>query len=159
MNDLQKKFLRLAVIEQLTYDQIETILSINRKTFSSWWNEFKEERLRLVEIRDLWKKKCPEINFDEFADWYNKATKKCFYCKIRPDEIDDLWKKYPKLTERNRGRKLEIERLKPESPYSDISNLVFSCYWCNNAKTDTFTAIEFKRVGDVFQEIWKKRLG
>jgi hypothetical protein len=42
--------------------------------------------------------------------------------------------------------------------YDDLDNLVFACYWCNNAKTDTFTFEEFKQVGEVFRNIWQKRL-
>jgi len=63
-----------------------------------------------------------------------------------------------KLTTRKRGRDLEIERLKPKLNYDVIENLVFCCYWCNNAKTDTFTVKEFEEVGRVIKNIWKERL-
>ncbi len=40
-------------------------------------------------------------------------------------------------------------------PYDQLNNVVLACYWCNNAKTDTFTYEEFKEVGKVFANIWK----
>ena len=57
-----------------------------------------------------------------------------------------------------RGRKLELDRKQPELEYKDFDNIVFACYWCNNTKTDIFTEEEFKKVGEVFNEIWKDRL-
>lgn len=158
MTETQKEFLKLAVIEKLKYDEIAVKLGIERKNFAPWWDELKTERERLTEIRDKWQVKCPEIDFETFKNWYEKADKKCFYCNITEREIQGLWEKYPDLTKRNRGRKLEIERLEPNKSYRETSNLVFSCYWCNNAKTDTFTKDEFIEVGKVISKIWKERL-
>ncbi len=158
MTENQSKFLRLSVIKGKTYDEIEQILGIERKIFSPWWNEFKDEREQLALIRDKWKLKCPEIDFEIFENWYLRAERKCFYCDITEVEISELWKKWPELTKRNRGRNLEIERLEPNKEYSETQNLVFSCYWCNNAKTDTFTQYEFKEIGKIIKNIWKERL-
>lgn len=33
-----------------------------------------------------------------------------------------------------------------------------ACYWCNNAKTDEFTAEEFKEIGKEIRKIWDVRL-
>jgi 5-methylcytosine-specific restriction endonuclease McrA len=158
MTEKQKEFLYLAVIKKLTYDEIQIKLGIDRSIFSPWWNELKEKREYLVQIRDLWHKKCPQIEFFDFKEWYESKERKCFYCNITEPEIEKLWEKYPDLTKRKRGKKLEIERLEPNLPYSITSNLVFSCYWCNNAKTDTFTKNEFSEIGKVIEQIWKKRL-
>ena len=57
-----------------------------------------------------------------------------------------------------RGRTLEIERLLPNQPYDDLNNLVYCCYWCNNAKTDEFTAEEFQLIAQVLKIIWSNRL-
>ncbi len=158
MTETQREFLRLAVIEKLKYDKIAEKLGLDREIFAPWWDELKTERESLVEIRDKWQTKCPELDFEKFKNWYENADKKCFYCKITEQEIQTLWEKYTDLTKRNRGRKLEIERLEPNQPYGVISNLVFSCYWCNNAKTDTFTKEEFIEIGKVIENIWKNRL-
>lgn len=158
MTDKQTEFLRLAVVQGKKYDEIQEILEINRTEFASWWDELKTERETLTIIRDKWKAKCPELDFEIFENWFTNAERKCFYCEITEAEIEQLWKKYPEITKRNRGKSLEIERLEPNKEYSEIQNLVFSCYWCNNAKTDTFTKEEFKKVGTVIQNIWKERL-
>ncbi|GHV89505.1 hypothetical protein AGMMS50268_00080 [Spirochaetia bacterium] len=57
-----------------------------------------------------------------------------------------------------RGRYLEIERKDPERSYDDFDNLTLACYWCNNAKTDTFTHEEFIIIGKAIAQIWKNRL-
>jgi hypothetical protein len=57
-----------------------------------------------------------------------------------------------------RGKSLEIDRKQAELPYSNIQNLVLACYWCNNAKTDTFTEQEFQQLGQVIKRIWVNRL-
>jgi hypothetical protein len=33
-----------------------------------------------------------------------------------------------------------------------------ACYWCNNAKTDEFTAEEFEHIGIAIGELFKERL-
>lgn len=158
MNDKQEQFLNLAVIQKLSYDQIAVQLSIERKEFAPWWNELRVERERLTEIRNKWQIKCKDIDFIDFELWHSRTPKKCHYCNITEDELAELWARHPNLTKRKRGKKLEIERLEPNEPYSNTKNLVFSCYWCNNAKTDTFTKDEFLKVGEVIEQIWKERL-
>ncbi|WP_018109419.1 hypothetical protein [Bacteroides propionicifaciens] len=164
--DLKVRFLRLAIIEQKKYDEIGEILKITKKDISRYWEDLKEEREHLSNIRKIWKVKYnnPETTetFWDFKKWYDSVERKCYYCGITETEIEQLWKKEQTknkaLTERNRGKKLEIERLSPKEPYHKIDNLVLSCYWCNNAKTDTFTAEEFKEIGETIGKIWKKRL-
>ncbi len=51
--NIKEKFLQLAVVKQMKYEDIEEELGILRAEFSPWWNELKEERLVLTEIRDL----------------------------------------------------------------------------------------------------------
>lgn len=154
----QQKFLHLAVVKCIPYSEIEQELGISRKIFSPWWNELREQRLELTKIRTMWMSKCPELSYEDFAHWYQNVDKNCFYCGLTEAEMQILWTKEPALTKRTRGRVLEIDRVGPNKDYNDFTNLVFACYWCNNAKTDTFTGEEFKKVGKVFSEIWRERL-
>ena len=154
----QRLFLQYAFIERKRYDEVAALLQLPRNEFKGWWEELKEERERLKPMRDLWIKKCGDISYDEFEAAYLKTKPHCHYCGITTEQMDQLWKKDPKLTKRGRGRKLELERLEPNEKYSNLGNLVFSCYWCNNAKTDTFTEEEFKKVGAVIKGIWEERL-
>ena len=146
------------MIDQLLYSEIEIKLGLPKEVFAPWWFELKEEREYLSMIRKKWRIKCPEIDFQDFKEWFENAAKKCHYCGITENEIMVLMTKYPNLTKRNRGKKLEIERKEPDKPYSITKNLVFSCYWCNNAKTDTFTEDEFLLIGSKIREIWQARL-
>jgi len=160
--ELHENYLKLAVVEQKKFDEIAQILQIDRKQVSELWGELKETREKLSELRKIWKSKFKETinteSFWKFKEWYEKSERKCFYCGITEKQISKLFKKGELYTKRNRGRKLEIERLSPNEPYENLENLVFSCYWCNNAKTDTFTSEEFKNIGKEIGKIWEKRL-
>jgi len=161
MTDLEFKYLKLAVIEQIKFDEISKILGIDRIEVSKLWEELKEQREYFSELRKIWKSKFKNTettkSFWEFKKWHEKTEKKCYYCGITENQINVLFKRKKLYTKRNRGRKLEIERLLPNEPYDNLKNLVFSCYWCNNAKTDTFTVEEFKEIARGINAVWRSR--
>jgi hypothetical protein len=157
MTEQQAEFLKLAVIEQKTYEEIGITLNVPRSELSKWWEELKTEREALALLRDVWKRKFTEMDFWHFKQCMETTPNKCHYCDITEEQIDAMWQKYPELTKRTRGRKLEIDRKKPNEAYDNKENLVLCCYWCNNAKTDTFTEEEFLKVGQVINQIWQKR--
>jgi 5-methylcytosine-specific restriction endonuclease McrA len=107
-----------------------------------------------------------EINLNSeqlylFFQWWENTPKICHYCSLPQEQLDEIHnqpghinKRYPK-----RGKSLEIDRKQSQLPYNNIDNLVFACYWCNNAKTDTFTEEEFLRIGVIMKSIWEERLG
>jgi hypothetical protein len=37
-------------------------------------------------------------------------------------------------------------------------NLALCCYWCNNAKSDEFSAEEFQPVAEALGQVWRQRL-
>jgi|TARA_B110001469_G_C9427678_1_gene217589 hypothetical protein len=156
----EQKFIQLKVIEQKKYSDIEKEMGVNRAQLTKWWHELKDVREPLSIIRKIWKKKCNKIDFWEFHEWYIKPERKCHYCGINEEQIKYLIEEGRIVTTRlsTRGRTLEIERLEPKKPYDEINNLVYSCYWCNNAKTDEFTEEEFKLIGKQIEYIWKARL-
>lgn len=95
----------------------------------------------------------------DLFQWYVRTPKICEYCGLPENKLEELHnipkhinKRYPK-----RGSTLEIDRMESELSYTIINNLVLACYWCNNAKTDTFTSAEFSKIGIVIKEIWKER--
>ena len=117
-------------------------------------NEVMEKR-----VKTLWERKKKDgmdITFEKFKKWYMSRDQKCCYCGITEEKIKQLMGS-GRLTKRNRGKTLELERKNPDKGYDDLNNLALACYWCNNAKTDTFTAEEFKLVGKAFGKIWKSR--
>lgn len=153
----QEKFLQLKVVEQMKYADIEKKMGVNRAQLTEWWRELKDYREPLIEIRNIWKKKCPQLDFWEFHNWFTKTKRKCHYCGIDEQQITKLISRGKIKTKRlkTRGKKLEIERLKPNESYDVLSNLVYSCYWCNNAKTDEFSEKEFEPIGKCIGSIWK----
>lgn len=114
----------------------------------------------ILRLKTIWRTKKFTETFDEFIIHYNRIPKSCHYCDITETEINTLLSNNLLYTKRlrTRGRKLEFDRKSPDVPYSNIDNIVLSCYWCNNAKTDTFTEIEFKKIGKSIKEIWRQKL-
>ncbi|GHV17311.1 hypothetical protein FACS189493_4710 [Spirochaetia bacterium] len=118
----------------------------------------RQERLKRLYYNKKHEKKITRP-FEELYEWYEQQEKKCCYCGITEAEISQLFDaghliaKHP-----TRGRHLEIDRKKAERYYDDFDNLTLACYWCNNAKTDTFTYEEFMGIGKAIAQIWKTRL-
>ncbi|MCT7520932.1 hypothetical protein [Aliarcobacter cryaerophilus] len=101
------------------------------------------------------------LKLDEFEKWYGVDSKdrQCEYCLIRESEIKNLINQGKIYTKRltTRGRTMEVDRKDPKGHYQ-INNLVMSCYWCNNAKTDEFSYAETIQKKGKAYSIWKKRL-
>jgi hypothetical protein len=161
MTEQQEQFLNLCIVEQMKFKEIAVKLDVPNSTISSWYEELKEERKAIATIRNLYSRKKIEMPFSDFYKWYLSHERKCFYCEITEAEIKELIECGKLNTKRlvTRGRKLEIDRKQPDLDYDNFENLAFACYWCNNAKTDTFTDEEFLKVGKVFKEIWNQRMG
>lgn len=97
-------------------------------------------------------------NFEEFSRWYDKALKKCSYCGIEEEVLQELIvtgkltsKRFPingiPQRGKSRGLCLEIDRIDPNKNYS-LDNITLCCYFCNNDKSDVFTGKDYK---DFFQ--------
>lgn len=105
------------------------------------------------------KKGLRSITFDIFRQWYLDQGEKCVYCGLTTEESLILFNKYPLSTRGGkRGRRLELDRKNPHLSYSNLSNLVLACYWCNNAKTNYFEFDEFKCIGSAIGKINQARL-
>jgi hypothetical protein len=94
----------------------------------------------------------------------NESSNSCAYCGVSQKQIkkiDDFLKENKisdyGLTIRERGKKLEIDQLNPKMGYVK-NNIALSCYWCNNAKTDTFSPKEFKPIARGINQIWNQKL-
>ena len=105
------------------------------------------------------------ITFDQFQEWFNEDdfNRGCFYCGITNDRSYQLYQ-MQRLGERpdatrggKRGKRLELDRCDPNQPYDNLENIVWCCYWCNNAKSNFFTQNEFapiaRAIGEVLRNI------
>lgn len=160
MTDLQKEFLRLHVICGEKYAAIETKLDVPQSTLTRWYEELRPERERVAKIRKVWTAKKFTPVFEDFYNWHEALERKCHYCGITEAKIATLLESGRLYTKRiaTRGRKLEYDRKEPDESYVNIDNIVLCCYWCNNAKTDTFTHDEFLEVGKAIKAVWKQRI-
>ena len=160
MTDPQKEFLHRHLVEGELYQTIINQMGVTRQELSLWYEELKPQRDIIASIRALWLRKQQTGNFPAFYAWYIAQKRICTYCGISEDEIKRLLEAKLLTTKRlaTRGRRLELDRRQPEAAYDDLENLTLACYWCNNAKTDTFTDKEFAEVGQAFAKIWQQRL-
>jgi hypothetical protein len=104
--------------------------------------------------------------FEQFNSWFDIQVfnKGCYYCGITNEQsfhIYQLQRKglRPDATRGGkRGKRLEIDRKDPFEIYDNLSNIVWCCYWCNNAKSNFFTELEFtpvaKEIGFALSRIY-----
>ena len=92
--------------------------------------------------------------FEEFKELFDQD--KCGYCDIQESDIARLTQMGKIYKKHHRGSSLEIDRRKPNDEYTK-DNCVRCCYWCNNAKTDEFSEIEFVSIAEKIREVWGRR--
>jgi 5-methylcytosine-specific restriction endonuclease McrA len=94
----------------------------------------------------------------QFVEFFRSADH-CYYCKITLAQLKELSERKLIKTKRKyiKGKSLEIDKKDPNGFY-EIENMVLCCYWCNNAKTDEYTAEEFLEVSRGVKSVWDKRL-
>lgn len=102
---------------------------------------------------EFFKENFPE---EKFVDRLNETE--CYYCGLTLERIDELVEKDMKFSKHDtRGWSLEIDRFDSNDEYR-YETTVSCCYFCNNSKSDEFTPEEFKKVGEVYKQIWEDRL-
>lgn len=158
LEKLELDFIETVYIKLKTFKQASELLMVDinkirqlNKALDSTWRP-------ITKIRNKWKAKKVEGNFWDFYNWIKTTEECCHYCRVTQTELDKLHKIGIVNKRTKRGRTLEIDRKMPNEQYTNISNLAYSCYWCNNAKTDTFTEEEFKTIGKAISVVWKQRL-
>lgn len=138
-----KHFLVPGLTNDAIYEQLDTL----HKTHKDFIAEFRQDYIKIQ-----FPKIFPKPVFDDLL-----KTDNCAYCTITLNEINQL-AELKQLHKKNyRGWTLEIDRLDSNLEYKK-ENCVMACYWCNNAKTDEFTAEEFMSIGSEIRKIWNNRL-
>lgn len=160
MENKQKEFIWLVYGEKRKYADVSLLLGVPRKQLTIWSKELENEWRPISQAMKIYNQKKITVSPKEFYDHFRKMelNRCCEYCGVTEKELEELEKLKP-LTKRKRGKLLELDRKEPNTDYNNLKNLVFACYWCNNAKTDTFSHEEFLKVGKTISSIWKERLG
>ncbi len=94
-------------------------------------------------------------SFEDFERWFSieNFNKGCVYCGTTNEQSLKLYKAQREGLRMDgtrggkRGKRLEIDRRDPNLPYDNLDNLVWCCYWCNNAKSNFFSEEEFRPIG------------
>ncbi len=123
------------------------------------YKSFLNTKIKLLN-KDGKQRNLTSIRLYDLYQWWENTPKVCYYCSLPEFKLIELHnipghinKRYPQ-----RGQSLEIDRKKSGLSYDNVDNLVLACYWCNNAKTDTFTEDEFLKIGKEIKIIWEQRL-
>lgn len=131
---------------------------MNRDDLKIIFNQKKQKIERKINKNGVVKEKLIAgfylTSFDQFYNWFNKENfeKGCFYCGTTNETSEKLYKIQldgirPDATRGGkRGKRLELDRVNPSLPYDELNNIVWCCYWCNNAKSNFFTEDEFKPI-------------
>ena len=148
--------------EPMKFADIMEKMNITKDIVNKLYESTKQRREETKNKRAIWLKKFP-TNHMSFGDFLNKygdtENAKCYYCGITEKQLNQAIEQGVIGTKRSgRGPSLEMDRKDPNQPYSNTNNIVFACYWCNNAKTDTFTEDESKIMGETIKKIWNTRL-
>jgi 5-methylcytosine-specific restriction endonuclease McrA len=158
LSSQEQEFIHNVYILLKTHQQTADELGIDISEIKRFNKELDSTWRPITKIRYVWKVKKIGGNFWDFYDWHQTSEKACHYCGITQEQLDLLHQNKKVYTKRNRGRLLEIDRKIADQEYNNLKNLTFCCYWCNNAKTDTFSEEEFKIIGQAIASVWKKRL-
>jgi len=165
----EQEFINLVYIQLKSFQEASEKLNIGYKDVQKLNSDLSEVWRPITKIRDKWRTKenrdyqeSPDKyikgDFWDFYNWIKTTEDCCHYCGVTQIELDQLHKIGIINFRPTRGKTFEIDRKDPKKPYGDLSNLTYACYWCNNAKTDTFTEEEFMLIGKAISSVWKKRL-
>ena len=124
---------------------------MNKEELKNFYNQ-KKYSLKL-------EKGFKEKSFEDFYNWFNEDNfnKGCNYCGTTNDKSMQLFLLRPQATRGGkRGKRLELDRINPHESYDNLNNLVWCCYWCNNAKTNFFTDKEFRPIGKAIGDALSK---
>ena len=108
------------------------------------------------------KGKIGNMDFTTFRNRYISSANSCHYCGLTAEESQQIVrmgkltsKRFPQSGKHGRGTSrgmwLEVDRYDPKGKY-EIGNIVPSCYFCNNDKSDVFH-------GDDYIKFMKDRIG
>lgn len=92
----------------------------------------------------------------DFIKWCIGKDQECCYCHCTKEQLDKFYDLTNSKRYGTRGKTLEIER-REDKEYSE-DNCDFSCYWCNNAKSDIFSPEEFQRIGNAIGEVIREKV-
>jgi hypothetical protein len=124
------------------------------------WEEKHKKQIKLHK-KNFFEKFEKILNRNTFIKKFgeDKLDRCCNYCDVHESQIDLLKENDYIYTKRSycKGQTMEVDQKDAYKGYN-IENIVFCCYWCNNAKTDEFTFEEFMPIANEIKKIWQKRL-
>jgi hypothetical protein len=160
LDNYSKRSQRVACQIKKLFDDMKEVRKYN-KTQKQWNEEYlKPANKHLFKhFKDLFEKELPLQIFKEDIFGADSNNRSCGYCSINESEITELIANSAIYTKRiySRGKTMEIDQIDAFAGYSR-SNIILSCYWCNNAKTDEFSYSDFLPIAESIKKVWSSRL-
>lgn len=94
------------------------------------------------------------MTLTEFASWMKGRARRCEYCHIHEEQLVLLGMKTQVGLPLQR---LGVDRVNDKEGYT-TKNIVWCCFGCNKAKSNTFTHQEMLKVGESVRVVWEARL-
>ncbi len=159
LNLIQQNFIDIVYVQKKTFAEASLLMNEKKEVIRQLNKDLQSYWRPITKSYNKWRVKEIGGSFWDFNYWYITTDPSCHYCGITQENLTLLHTLGLVDNKRTtRGKTLEIDRKVPNERYNNLQNLTYSCYWCNNAKTDTFTEEEFMIVGEAISKIWKKRL-
>lgn len=125
---------------------------------------FKDKRKRIDGRTGKIKQGFEYANIEDFEKWFAQSNfdKGCYYCGTTNQQCEQMFNmqrngnRHDATRGGKRGKRLELDRKNPELPYDQLDNIVWCCYWCNNAKSNFFTETEFAPIAKAIGEALSK---
>lgn len=166
----EEEFYKQKIFNRIGINQLKSQFPNLKKIISGWYQSDRYNKIQ--NFKSFLKSKLKQIAEEGeinnltpdqlylIFQWWDRTPKVCEYCSLTETALEELRCKPGHINKRypQRGKSLEIDRKQSNLPYSVIENLSLACYWCNNAKTDTFTEDEFRPIGQAIKLIWENRL-
>ena len=109
LNKQQQDFINSVYILFNSYEKTAELLNVD-KTISELNSSLEPIWRPITKVRDKWKIKEIGGNFWDYYHWHLTAEKRCHYCGITEEELDELHRVGIKNKRTTRGRTLEIDR-------------------------------------------------
>ena len=154
----EEEFIDYYSYKQKNCTEIEDIMKISAKRRKELEKNTKKEREKIQNISNRYssiKSRVKTLKWERkgFLIWWRDEPKECNYCKTSEEDIENYYHLVDSKRSKTRGKSLEVDR-REDTEYSE-KNCVLACYWCNNAKSDVFSAEEFmpiaKQIGITIQ--------
>ena len=155
----QLEFLKLHLLDGMSYPDIASRYGIERAQLSAWWENEEGQRIReqIKRSNTLFNNRKDNESFVYFSEkgkrafyeWLSPQLEldECAYCGTKGEVLRSLFDKDGGVlsSKRKGGAGLELERRDAKGNLYTEENCVLVCYVCNNHKSDVISEADHRK--------------